>query len=289
MNDLRNIHDEGLSPAAHAALAALRAEEDEMPAAARERVWERLAETSAADEAPGRGRWRGAAIGLAIAAGLALALIELGRGAQPVAQAPRGEAARYDGAVPAGERAARRGELPEAAGAAAERSATAGELSAGAGSARAATEASAVPEDRSERAAGPAVPEDRPGRAAGTAVPEDRSGRASRPGAASVGEATGDTSADAAGDGGALAAEAALLQRAQTALAAGDPEGALRSLGEHARGFKDGVLARERDALRVTALCAAGRTDEGRAEGEAFLRAHAGSLLAERVRGACEP
>jgi len=41
----------------------------------------------------------------------------------------------------------------------------------------------------------------------------------------------------AAGDGGALAAEAALLQRAQTALAAGDPEGALRSLGEHARGF----------------------------------------------------
>jgi len=93
----------------------------------------------------------------------------------------------------------------------------------------------------------------------------------------------------AAGDGGALAAEAALLQRAQTALAAGDPEGALRSLGEHARGFKDGVLARERDALRVTALCAAGRTDEGRAEGEAFLRAHAGSLLAERVRGACAP
>ena len=35
MNDLRHFHDEGLSPAAHAALAALRAEEDEMPAAAR--------------------------------------------------------------------------------------------------------------------------------------------------------------------------------------------------------------------------------------------------------------
>jgi hypothetical protein len=49
------------------------------------------------------------------------------------------------------------------------------------------------------------------------------------------------------------------------------------------------VLARERDALRVTALCAAGRTAEGRAEGAAFVQAHAGSLLAERVRGACEP
>lgn len=284
MNDLRNIHDEGLSPAAHAALAALRAEEDEMPAAARERVWARLAETSAPAEAPGRGRWRGAVIGLAIAAGLALALIELGRGAQPIARAPRGEAARYDGAAPADERAARRGALSEAG--AAQLPAAAGEVSAGTA---AAAGHPAVPEDRSGGGVDTAVPEDRSVRGPGAAVPEDRPGRASRTGAGSVGGAAGGASDEAAGDGGALAAEAALLQRAQTALAAGDPEGALRSLGEHARGFKDGVLARERDALRVTALCAAGRTDEGRAEGEAFLRAHAGSLLAERVRGACEP
>ena len=85
-----------------------------MPAAARERVWARLADAPAPAEAPGRGRWRGAVIGLAIAAGLALALIELGRGAQPIARAPRGEAARYDGAAPADERAMAHARLGEA-------------------------------------------------------------------------------------------------------------------------------------------------------------------------------
>ena len=89
------------------------------------------------------------------------------------------------------------------------------------------------------------------------------------------------------GGASALAAEAALLQRAQTALAAGAPEEALARLGEHAREFPAGVLAQERAALRVVALCAAGRAREGRAEAASFLRAHAGSVLAERVRGAC--
>jgi len=246
MNDLHPIHDEGLSPAAHAALAALRADDDEMPAAARERVWSRL-ERGPVAAAPVRVPWRGVVIGLAIAAGLALALAPLGRGAQPIARAPRGEAARYDGAAATNELAARDGGRPGAVASPAQ---------------------SGVASVRE-----PAV----------EAVPEDRSKR---------GTADGPSATDGAGaaaDASTLAAEAALLQRAQTALAAGDPEAALVRLGEHARGYKDGVLARERDALRVTALCAAGRTDEGRAEGDAFLRAHAGSLLAERVRGACAP
>lgn len=269
MNDL-HIHDDGLSPAARAALAALRADEEEMPTAARERVWARLADAAApvGPRASGWVRWRGAVFGLAIAAGLALALASLGRGVQPIAQAPRGDAARYDGAAPVGERAARHGtpqvapvvSTPAAGGAGSTASGpTAGEVL-------------AVPEDRSVR--GEAASGARSVRG-GEAVPELRS---VRPAAAA-----------APVDGGALAAEAALLQRAQTALAAGDPEAALLRLGEHTRSFKDGVLARERDALRVTALCAAGRTAEGRSEAEAFLAAHAGSLLADRVRGACEP
>jgi hypothetical protein len=174
MNDLRHIHDEGLSPAAHAALAALRAEEDEMPEAVRERVWSRLAEAPAIAEtrAPGRA-WRGAVIGLAIAAGLALALIELGRGAQPIAQAPRGEAARYDAAAEVGAGAAQVGGRAGVAGAGVA-------IEAGPED-RSERAAAAVPEARSERAA--AVPEDRSGRAA-EAVPEDRSGRAGRTGTA---------------------------------------------------------------------------------------------------------
>ncbi len=283
MNEVRNIHDEGLSPAARAALAALRAE-DEMPDAARERVWARVERAPALlDMSQGtgqsRGRWGGAAIVLAIAAGLALAVVELGRGAL-IAQAPRGEAARYDGGA-AGERTARVGAagpgravgsgLSEGTGAAGATAAGPG-LSEGAGVAGPGV-AWAVLEDRSSEA----VPEDR----SSEAVPEDRArGGAGARGAGAVEAVPGDRSS--------LAVEAALLQRAQTALAAGDPEAALARLGEHARGFKDGVLARERDALRVTALCAAGRVGEGRAEAAAFLAAHAGSLLAERVRGACE-
>jgi hypothetical protein len=90
-------------------------------------------------------------------------------------------------------------------------------------------------------------------------------------------------------DSSTLAAETALLQRAQAALAAGDAGAALTALAEHATKFAGGVLARERDALRVTALCAAGRRAEGEAEAAAFLRAHGDSLLADRVRGACDP
>jgi translation initiation factor IF-2 len=196
MNDLRHIHDEGLSPAAHAALAALRAEEDEMPEAVRERVWSRLAEAPAIAEtrAPGRA-WRGAVIGLAIAAGLALALIELGRGAQPIAQAPRGEAARYDAAAEVGAGAAQVGGRAGVAGAGVA-------IEAGPED-RSERAAAAVPEARSERAA--AVPEDRSGRAA-EAVPEDRSGRAGRTGTAARGcgrVAGGRDGAAAAGPDGA--------------------------------------------------------------------------------------
>ena len=85
-----------------------------------------------------------------------------------------------------------------------------------------------------------------------------------------------------------LAAEAALLQAAQTALASGAPAAALLQLEQHARESPAGALAQEREALRVVALCAAGREREGRAEAATFLRAHAGSVLAERVRGACD-
>jgi len=84
-----------------------------------------------------------------------------------------------------------------------------------------------------------------------------------------------------------LAAETALLQRAQTALAAGDPGAALARIDEHRESFADGVLARERDALRVTALCDAGRREDSRAAAAAFVRRHPASMLTERVQGTC--
>jgi hypothetical protein len=262
MNDHPHTHDDGLSPAARSALAALRAE-DELAPEVHDRMWSRLAAATAAD-APldmsartgpkDQARRRGVLLGLAIAAGLTLTLLGVQRAAQPIARATRGDAAPYAGPG-ADERAAR-----SAGGA-------------------------AVPPSAETAAAVP-VPEDMSITAAGD---EPQPGVAPRRRPAPRVPVPGDSSAEAApaASASALAAEAALLQRAQTALAAGQPEAALVLLEQHAREYPAGVLTPERAALRVVALCAAGREALGRAEAAEFLRAHAGSVLAGRVRGAC--
>lgn len=84
-----------------------------------------------------------------------------------------------------------------------------------------------------------------------------------------------------------LAEEAALLGRAQSALAAGRHAEALAVLDEHARRFPSGVLAHEREAARWLALCGSGRGDAARGPVSAFLAEHPGSPLAARLRAAC--
>ncbi|PCC74116.1 hypothetical protein SAMN02745121_08501 [Nannocystis exedens] len=90
--------------------------------------------------------------------------------------------------------------------------------------------------------------------------------------------------ASAAGD--ALAQELAIVRAVNDALAGGSAEQALARLDDYQRRFPGGALREEAAALRAVALCAAGRT-EGATEAAAFLRAHPGSLSAERVRRAC--
>jgi hypothetical protein len=85
-----------------------------------------------------------------------------------------------------------------------------------------------------------------------------------------------------------LAEETRLLGRARVALAESRPKAALSILDEHARRFSAGRLAPERAALRVIALCDAGRHDEGSKAAAAFLATHSGHALASRVRRACE-
>jgi hypothetical protein len=67
-------------------------------------------------------------------------------------------------------------------------------------------------------------------------------------------------------EGDALAAEARLLAAAQSAVDLRHGAHALALLGEHDRRFPAGVLAPESEALRVDALCAAGRADDANAE-----------------------
>jgi hypothetical protein len=81
--------------------------------------------------------------------------------------------------------------------------------------------------------------------------------------------------------------EAVLLQRAQAAIAAGDGVTALSLLDAHQQRFPNGVLAEQREAERVLALCAMGRVPAAREAAERFLAARPRSAQADRVRRAC--
>jgi len=81
-----------------------------------------------------------------------------------------------------------------------------------------------------------------------------------------------------------LSEEVAILSRAETQLHAGRPEAALRLLNEHERRFGNGLLAEERIAARIQALCALGRTAEADAQ---LARLSPKSLHGEQARQAC--
>lgn len=79
----------------------------------------------------------------------------------------------------------------------------------------------------------------------------------------------------------------ALVEAAEAALRADDPARALELLRRHEQRFPRAVTAEEREALRVLALCAAGRTVEGRGARSVFLREHPRSAYRERIEKAC--
>jgi outer membrane protein assembly factor BamD (BamD/ComL family) len=81
--------------------------------------------------------------------------------------------------------------------------------------------------------------------------------------------------------------EIALVSRAHAALTSGDPASALALLAEHARRFPNGALGEEREATRVLALCALGRTAEARDAASRFFAAFPGGPQSGRVRASC--
>jgi hypothetical protein len=82
-------------------------------------------------------------------------------------------------------------------------------------------------------------------------------------------------------------AELELVQQIKDALDGARPADALRLIDRHVRTFARGSLVEERDALRVTALCAAGKRAHGLREQQAFLVAYPRSAYRDRVRAAC--
>jgi len=83
-----------------------------------------------------------------------------------------------------------------------------------------------------------------------------------------------------------LSEEVAILSRAETALHGGQPGLALKLLNEHERRFGNGLLAEERIAARIQALCALGRTADATAQ---LAQLSPKSLHGAQARQACGP
>ncbi|MGB1015446.1 MAG: hypothetical protein ACPG4T_15020 [Nannocystaceae bacterium] len=98
--------------------------------------------------------------------------------------------------------------------------------------------------------------------------------------------ATG-TPAQDLGDTSSLVQETRALTQARQALAEGEPGQALELLERCATKFPEGVLVEERSALRVVALCEAGSLIQGRGEARLFHKRYPASALSARVRKAC--
>jgi hypothetical protein len=84
-----------------------------------------------------------------------------------------------------------------------------------------------------------------------------------------------------------LLGELTLLQRAQRALAGGAPGVALSLAGEHATRYPRSQLSRERDAVRVFAYCALGRTAEARALAGEILKSAPRSPVRASLEQSC--
>ncbi|MGC4090005.1 MAG: hypothetical protein QM756_19375 [Polyangiaceae bacterium] len=84
-----------------------------------------------------------------------------------------------------------------------------------------------------------------------------------------------------------LAEEVAILSKATSELHAGRAANALKKLDEHRRKFPNGLLAQERAAARVQALCALGRSAEARPELERLARVAPQSPNTLRAKQVC--
>ncbi|HVR18738.1 MAG TPA: hypothetical protein VMS65_03550 [Polyangiaceae bacterium] len=84
-----------------------------------------------------------------------------------------------------------------------------------------------------------------------------------------------------------LAREVAILSRASSELRAGRAAAALKTLEEHQREFPAGMLAQERTAARIQALCALGRTKQAETELGRLARTAPDSPHVARARKAC--
>jgi hypothetical protein len=99
--------------------------------------------------------------------------------------------------------------------------------------------------------------------------------------------AAGEPSAGASSEARSFDRELQLVRSAQRAVDRGSPALALTLIDQHAAEFPRGSLNHECEAIRIVALCAAGRVASSHEARDRFLQQHPGSPLAARVRATC--
>jgi len=81
--------------------------------------------------------------------------------------------------------------------------------------------------------------------------------------------------------------EVQLLRQAQ-AMIATNPRAALALCDQHARSFRDAVLAQEREVIAIDALGRSGRKSEAQQRAQQFLKRFSGSAHRQRIEGLIE-
>jgi hypothetical protein len=81
--------------------------------------------------------------------------------------------------------------------------------------------------------------------------------------------------------------ELLLLERARQAMRSGKAKRSLELLEEHERRFPAGRLARERDATRVSALCAAGKESRAKSAAASFVKQHGAQRASFDAKDPC--
>src|SRR5262249_48852305 len=84
-----------------------------------------------------------------------------------------------------------------------------------------------------------------------------------------------------------LDSERAIVGAAKAAIKRGDFADALVQLGQHAARYPTGIMAEDREALRVVTLCRLGRASEAATARTKVLARWPSSMHAARVRAAC--
>lgn len=81
--------------------------------------------------------------------------------------------------------------------------------------------------------------------------------------------------------------EMILIQKANKALRANNPAGAMKHLREHETQFKNGAMRIEREGLKVVTLCKQGNLTKGKQAKARFLKRSPNSPVAIQVRNSC--